>query len=164
MNPRNFFLKFISDLRSQMKQMVHQAKNLSRRVHETLKRVPIYLRRHEPFKCGTCFFERSGNLDVCNHFTVELERARKNCLDHFENLSRDLLELDLDMIRLAREMAKVKPTFWDFLEWEVLGDKITFLCPLVMTVYFPIFAFKLVGQGLSSVKSLIFKSEHEKQK
>jgi hypothetical protein len=147
-----------------MKEIVHRAKNLSRGVHETLKRVPIYLRRHEPFKCGSCFFERSGNLDVCNHFAVERERARKNCLDHFENISRDLLELDLDMIRLAREMSKVKPTFWDFLEWEVLGGKIVFLGPLVMTAYFPIFAFKLVAQGLSSVKSLIFSSYHEKQK
>jgi hypothetical protein len=147
-----------------MKKMVHRAKSLSQRVHETLKQVPIYLRRHEPFKCGTCFFERSGNLDVCSHFAVERERARKNCLDHFENLSRDLLELDLDMIMLAREMVKVKPTFWDFLEWEVLGNNIVFFSPLVMTAYFPIFAFKLVAQGFSSVKSLIFPSGHEKQK
>ena len=115
----------------------------------------IYLRRHESFKCGSCFFQISDELEICSHFLAEREAARKSCIDTFENLARELLELDLQMIKLARDMAEIKPTFWDFLEWEVLGDKIIYLVPAVVLFYVPIFFTKLFFKTFLTAKDFI---------
>jgi hypothetical protein len=52
---------------------------------------------------------------------------------------------------------------WDFLDWEVLGDKIMILAPMVIAVYFPLFFYRLFFEGLAFLKSIIFGPKFEKE-
>ena len=90
---------FGPELRRRMKSLVNRAKNLSLLVGSALKVVPLHLRRHESFKCSSCFFADKSD-DFCHHFVVEREQARLKCLQNFENLENELNDLDLEMIRL----------------------------------------------------------------
>jgi hypothetical protein len=60
-------------------------------------------------------------------------------------------------------MSQIKPTLWDFLDWEVLGDKIMILAPIVVAVYFPLFFYRLFFEGLAFLKSIIFGPKFEKE-
>ena len=84
---------FSPELRQQMKDLVGSAKNLSRKARSALKSVPLYLRRHESFKCGSCYFDDV----VCCHQMAERDRARTRCLENFESLALDLTDLELKM-------------------------------------------------------------------
>lgn len=50
-------------LRQEMKNLANAAKSLLRQVLLALRSVPLHLRRHESFKCGSCYFVDN----VCSH-------------------------------------------------------------------------------------------------
>ena len=88
------FMVFCPELRQRMKELVNGAKKLSRQARDALKSVPLYLRRHESFKCGSCYFDDV----VCCHLMVERDRARMRCLENFECIAQDLTNLELHML------------------------------------------------------------------
>ena len=55
--------------------------------------------------------------------------------------------------RVVDRMAHIKPSFWEFLEWEDLGDYILLLSPIVILLYLPLFLYRLFIETIKCLKN-----------